>query len=274
VEFLQKDIIDSLGVKTAIEPESEILKRIQFLKEYVKKTPSKGFVLGISGGQDSTLAGKLIQMAINELKKESGEEYRFIALRLPYGVQMDEDDAQAAIDFIKPDLVFTVDIKPSVDAAVTSFESSSGLQMSDFNKGNQKAQERMTVHYRFANQFNVLVAGTDHAAESLTGFFTKYGDGGADILPLSGLNKRQGRSLLQALGAPDKLYLKKPTADLLDHNPGQTDETELGITYEEIDDYLEGKEIHPSSRDIIESRYLATRHKRELPVSPFDLWWR
>jgi NAD+ synthase len=121
---------------------------------------------------------------------------------------------------------------------------------------------------------NLLVIGTDHAAEAVTGFFTKYGDGGADILPLTGLTKRQGRLLLKELGAPEKLYLKAPTADLLDNKPQQTDETELGITYEELDDYLEGKKVSGNVSEKIEARYLVTQHKRNLPASMFDSWWK
>src|SRR5690606_34466988 len=104
---------------------------------------------------------------------------------------------------------------------------------------------RMIAQYAIAGQRSLLVVGTDHAAEAVTGFFTKYGDGGADVLPLSGLTKRQGRALLQHLGAPERLYTKPPTADLLDDKPGQTDEDELGMSYEQIDDYLEGKDVAP-----------------------------
>ncbi|GLV56024.1 hypothetical protein KDH_28680 [Dictyobacter sp. S3.2.2.5] len=123
-----------------------------------------------------------------------------------------------------------MNIQPAVDSAVDSFKEATGFKMSDYNKGNQKAQERMTVHYRFANHFNALVVGTDHAAETVSGFFTKYGDGGVDLTPLSGLTKRQGRLLLQYLGAGEQIYTKAPTADLLDEKPGQFDEDELNIT--------------------------------------------
>jgi len=118
------------------------------------------------------------------------------------------------------------------------------------------------------------VVGTDHAAEAVTGFFTKFGDGGADILPLSGLSKRQGRALLEYLHAPARLYEKLPTADLLDETPGQTDEANLGLSYSEIDDFLEGRDVADAIAETIEARYLATRHKREAPVTMFDGWWR
>jgi len=120
----------------------------------------------------------------------------------------------------------------------------------------------------------LLVIGTDHAAEAVTGFFTKYGDGGADVLPLTGLTKRQGKALLKELGADERLYLKTPTADLLDQKPGQADETELGISYDELDDYLEGKQVPTEIAEKIEKRYLTTMHKRNLPASMFDEWWK
>ena len=121
---------------------------------------------------------------------------------------------------------------------------------------------------------SLLVVGTDHAAESVTGFFTKFGDGGADIRPLSGLNKRQNQLLLRVLGASERLWAKPPTADLLDGIPGRTDEDELGITYPQIDDYLEGKEIDPAVAEKLETIYLRSRHKRTVPVGIADTWWK
>jgi NAD+ synthase len=271
---LQSKIIEELLVKQDIDAKKEISNRIQFLKEYLKKSGMRGYVLGISGGQDSTLAGRLAQIAIDELREETGEDYSFIAVRLPYGVQKDEEDAQRALSFIKPDKRLTVNIKPAVDASVKSFSEATGLELSPFLKGNTKARERMKVQYDIAGGYSCLVIGTDHAAEAITGFFTKHGDGACDIVPLFGLNKRQGKMLLKELGADEKLYLKVPTADLEDDKPLLPDETALGVTYMEIDDYLEGKEISKSSKEKIEKRYLQTEHKRHLPASVHDVWWK
>jgi len=211
------------------------------LKAYLKKSGMKGYVLGISGGQDSSLAGKLIQQAIEELNKEEKvNEYTFIAVRLPHGVQADEDDAQAALEFIQPYNQVTVNIKPAVDASFQQFQEATGETMSDFVKGNTKARERMKVQYDLGAHYQCLVVGTDHAAEAVTGFFTKHGDGACDIAPLFGLNKRQGKTLLKMLNAPAHLYEKEPTADLEDDQPLLSDEESLGMTYDEIDDYLEG----------------------------------
>ncbi len=271
----QQKIIQDLGVKPEINPREEIQNRVGFMKEYLKKNGLHGFVLGISGGQDSSLAGKLAQLAINELKEETHDQnYQFIAVRLPYGVQKDEEDAQRALKFIQPDKTLTINIKGAVDASAKAFHNATGGKITDFLKGNIKARERMKVQYDIAAANKSLVIGTDHAAEAITGFFTKYGDGACDLVPLTGLSKRQGKALLKELGADEKLYLKVPTADLEDDKPLVPDETALGITYEELDDYLEGKEVSPESKEKIEHRYMITEHKRRLPAAPDDNWWK
>ncbi|GAA3408227.1 ammonia-dependent NAD(+) synthetase [Paenibacillus hodogayensis] len=273
---LQEDIIQALNVKPAIDAGEEVRGRIQFMKDYMLQTKAKTLVLGISGGQDSTLAGRLAQLCVEELRAETSDPaYRFIAVRLPYGVQHDEEDAQQALDFIKPDQSYVFNIQAVTDAFVPEFAKATGEAIRDYDKGNVKARIRMVVQYLFgAYAGQAIVIGTDHAAEALTGFFTKFGDGGADITPLTGLNKRQGRQLLQHLQASARLYEKTPTADLLDNKPGQADETELGLSYEQLDDYLEGKPLPDEAAEKIETRFLATRHKRELPVTPYDGWWR
>jgi NAD+ synthase len=230
-------------------------------------------VLGISGGQDSSLAGRLAQLAVERIRAEGGEA-EFTAVRLPYRRQADEADAQLALDFIRPDRVIDFDIAEAVDGVAGEYERAAGEPLLDYTKGNVKARIRMVAQYAIAGERGALVVGTDHAAEAITGFFTKYGDGGADVLPLTGLTKRQGRALLVQLGAPARLYEKAPTADLLDQKPGQTDEAELGLSYDQIDDYLEGREIDPTSAEALEARYRATAHKRTVPVGPDDDWWR
>ncbi len=270
---LQEQIIAALNVRPTVDPASEISARVDFLKQYLHASSAKGFVLGISGGQDSSLAGRLCQLAVEELRAE-GTAAEFVAVRLPYQVQRDEDDAQLALTFIRPDRSVTFNIHRAVDGFEAEYLDATGAEMLDFTKGNVKARARMVAQYALAGQDGLLVVGTDHAAEAVTGFFTKFGDGGADLLPLSGLTKRQGRSLLEFLEAPERLYLKAPTADLLDDTPGQTDEANLGLTYREIDDYLEGGDIDASVAEAIEQRYLATRHKRADPVTMFDDWWR
>ncbi|MFB8008754.1 ammonia-dependent NAD(+) synthetase [Nocardia sp. NPDC056000] len=276
---LRESIIAELGVLPAIEPKTEVRRRIDFLKDYLRSTPAKGFVLGISGGQDSTLTGRLCQLAAEELRSE-GRDATFVAVRLPYGKQADEQDAQIALRFIKPDRSVTVNVKPSADAAAE--EAAYGIdellggatRLRDFVRGNIKARERMVLQYAIAGQLNLLVAGTDHAAEAVTGFFTKYGDGGVDITPLTGLTKRQGAALLQELGAPPSVWQKVPTADLEDDRPALPDEEALGLKYSQIDDYLEGKDVEPEVAERVESIFRNTRHKRAVPVTPLDTWWK
>ncbi|MGW4355651.1 ammonia-dependent NAD(+) synthetase [Nocardia sp. NPDC004582] len=275
---LRAQIIAELGVLPSIEPKTEVRRRIDFLKDYLRSTPAKGFVLGISGGQDSTLAGRLCQLATEELRAE-GHEATFVAARLPYGVQFDEEDAQIALRFIQPDRSVVVNVKPSADAAAG--EAALGIvelheepRLRDFVRGNIKARERMLLQYAIAGQLNLLVVGTDHAAEAVTGFFTKFGDGGVDITPLTGLTKRQGAALLQELGAPPSVWQKVPTADLEDDRPSLPDEEALGLKYSQIDDYLEGKDVGPEVSEKLERIFLNTRHKRAVPVTPLDTWWR
>ena len=269
---LQQEIISALGVKPQINAQEEIRRSVDFLKTYLKAHPFiKSLVLGISGGQDSTLAGKLSQMAISELRDETGDaDYQFIAVRLPYGVQFDEQDCLA---FIGADRVLTVNIKASVLASEQALRDA-GIELSDFVRGNEKARERMKAQYSIAGMTKGLVVGTDHAAEAVTGFFTKYGDGGTDINPLFRLNKRQGKALLRELGCPEHLYTKLPTADLEDDRPSLPDEVALGVTYENIDDYLEGKTLDDSISKTIEGWYLKTEHKRRPAVTVFDDFWK
>jgi NAD+ synthase len=272
---LQQEIIEALGVKPTIDVKQEVRTSVDFLKSYLKTYPGiKSLVLGISGGQDSTLAGKLSQLAITELREETGSnDYQFIAVRLPHGVQADEQDCQDAIDFIKPDRVLTVNIKEAVLASEKALREA-GVTLSDFVRGNEKARERMKAQYSIAGMYSGVVVGTDHAAEAVTGFFTKYGDGGTDINPLFRLNKGQGKALLKELGCPEHLYLKHPTADLEDDRPGLQDEVALGVTYEMIDQYLEGKTIDEASAKIIEGWYVKTEHKRRPPITVFDDFWK
>ncbi|KGG53754.1 MULTISPECIES: ammonia-dependent NAD(+) synthetase [Lactobacillus] len=272
---LQEQIIKYEHVLPQIDPQKEIRRSVNFLKDYLKEnTFLKSYVLGISGGQDSTLAGKLCQMAISEMRDETGDSsYQFIAVRLPYGVQTDAQDAADAVAFQKPDQDLIVNIKPAVDALVASLNEA-GQQITDFNKGNIKARERMVVQYAIAGAHNGAVVGTDHAAENFSGFYTKYGDGAADLTPLFRLDKRQGKQMLKFLNCPEHLYQKAPTADLEENKPGLPDETALGVSYKDVDDYLEGRTVSELAAEKIESLWRKSEHKRHLPVTVFDDFYR
>lgn len=271
---MQRKIIEALGAEPEIDPQAEIDRRVGFLADYARGIAGvRGFVLGISGGQDSSLGGRLAQLAAERIRAEGGEA-EFIAIRLPYAVQRDEDDAQLALEFIRADRELTIDVAPAVDGLVDQLRSATGEPVSDFNKGNVKARMRMVAQYAVAGDRSLLVLGTDHAAEAITGFFTKFGDGAADVMPLAGLTKRQGAEMLQQLGAPERLWQKVPTADLLDGAPGETDEASLGVAYAQIDDYLSGKEIEQAAAENLERRYRNSEHKRRLPVTPADTWFQ
>ena len=181
---LQETIIQELGVKPVIDAQEEIRRSIDFLKRYLKKHPFlKTFVLGISGGQDSTLAGRLTQLAMEELRAETGDaSYKFIAVRLPYGVQADEADAQKALAFIQPDVSLVVNIKESADVMTAAVEADR-KPCFRLQQGQYQARCRMIAQYAFAGSHSGAVIGTDHAAENITGFFTKFGDGGCRYSP-------------------------------------------------------------------------------------------
>lgn len=267
---MQAMIVEEMKVKPSIDSAETIKEMQHFIEQYLHAhTFVKTLVLGISGGQDSTLAGKLVQLAVENMRNASGRDVQFIAVKLPYGVQKDADEVEDALNFIQSDRIVTVNIKPAVDQSVQSLQEA-GIALSDFHKGNEKARERMKVQYAIAANTSGIVVGTDHSAENITGFFTKHGDGAADIAPLFGLNKRQGRQLLQYLGAPAHLYEKVPTADLEDDKPQLPDEEALGVTYEAIDNYLEGKGVSPEDAAVIERHYVRNAHKRELAYTRFS----
>lgn len=276
-DITKKYILENLGVTPTevFEVKIAIRKRINYLKNYLVSNNLKSIVLGISGGVDSTTAGKLAQIAISELR-EDGYEIQFIAMRLPYNTQKDEEDAQKALNFINPDKIITTNIGNGTDAIFNSilsglydseFKEEYSVCTTDFAKGNVKARMRMIAQYAIAGMTGGAVLGTDHESENIMGFYTKGGDGFCDLIVLNGLNKRQVRLCAKELGAPEWLYSKIATADLEDNNPQVPDEVALGISYEMIDDFLEGKNIPLEIEEKIINQFLKTDHKRKLPVS-------
>ncbi|AVI93352.1 NH(3)-dependent NAD(+) synthetase [Oenococcus oeni] len=274
MRLLQAKIIADLHVQPVINAKDEIDRTIAFLKNYLIANPQyKSYVLAISGGQDSTLTGKLARIAINQLRQETGnDQYEFIAVRQPYGEQADEEDAQTALKFVAPDQTITTNIKEATDALTKTLRDS-GLEVDDMSRGSIKPKMRMIAQYAVAREHDGVVLGTDHAAEAFAGFFTKYGDGGTDLDPLWRLDKSQGQQMLKALNAPESLYNKVPSADLEDERPQLPDEVALGVKYKDIDKYLEGREVSEEAAKQIEKLYLTTKHKRHLPVTIYDTWW-
>ncbi|HYF57844.1 MAG TPA: ammonia-dependent NAD(+) synthetase [Burkholderiaceae bacterium] len=268
---LQAQIAAELGVAATFDAAAEAERRIDFLARYLRDAGQRCYVLGISGGIDSTCAGRLAQLAVERLRAE-GRPARFVAMRLPYGMQRDEADAQRALAFIRPDEVLTVDVRPASDAMLAALRDA-GLAFDDpahedFVLGNVKARQRMIAQYAVAGARRGLVIGTDQAAEALMGFFTKHGDGACDLVPLAGLNKRRVRAIARTLGALDELVNKVPTADLESLSPLKPDEVAYGVTYEQIDDYLEGRPIDARAAAIVETAWRNTAHKRALPPHP------
>jgi NAD+ synthase len=272
--MLKQQILAEMKVVPQINVDEEIRRRIDFIKKTLVASGQKHLVLGISGGVDSSTCGRLAQLAINELKQED-PNYKFVAMRLPYQTQADEADAQLAINFIQPDLAISTNIAAAADAihqeALSALQPQTfSAEHADFAKGNVKARTRMVMQYHVAALLGGLVLGTDHSAENITGFFTKWGDGACDLAPLFGLSKRQVRQIAQALGAPEALVLKAPTADLEELTPGKKDEDALGITYEQLDDFLEGKTVAPEIEEKIINIYLKTQHKRKPIPTIYD----
>lgn len=268
---VQQQIARELEVSESFDAREEVERRVAFLAERLTSTGLRALVLGISGGVDSSTAGRLCQLAVERVR-EAGGEATFFAMRLPYGVQADEADAQRALEFIRADRVLTVDVKPASDAALEAVVAGGTVfrdaHHQDFVHGNIKARQRMIAQYAVAGAENGLVVGTDHAAEAVSGFFTKFGDGAADVVPLTGLTKRRVRAIAAELGAPDSLVWKTPTADLETLDPGKPDEDALGVTYDDIDDFLEGKPVAEPAFEAIVRRYRLTEHKRQLPIAP------
>jgi NAD+ synthase len=273
----QKNIIQEMKVLPTINAEFEIQRRINFIKQQLKQAELKNLVLGISGGIDSTTCGRLAQLAIDQLNTEEGNnDYQFIALRLPYNIQADESDAQLALQFIQPSQSIAINIHTGVEGihteTVRALEQQGLLKNSassiDFHKGNVKARMRMIAQYEVAGLLGALVIGTDHSAENITGFFTKWGDGACDLAPLFGLNKRQIRQLATTLGAPISLIEKAPTADLEDLVPNKTDEAALGLSYHHLDEFLEGNPIPGHVSQLIIDNFHKTQHKRQAIPTP------
>jgi NAD+ synthase len=268
--YLQDSIARALGVSRTFDPADEIARRIDFLADYLATSGARGYVLGVSGGVDSSTAGRLCQLAVEEARA-GGRDAVCVAMRLPYRVQFDDADARHALEFIRPDETLELDVAPPTEAMVDALRAGGarvdGGADADFVRGNIKARQRMVAQYAVANARGLLVLGTGHAAEAVLGFFTKHGDGACDVAALAGLTKRRVRAVATALGADDAIVTKPPTADLESNNPGVPDEDVLGLSYDEIDDFLEGR---PVSQDIVEAmvaRYQLTAHKRTWPAS-------
>jgi NAD+ synthase len=230
-------------------------KLVSWIKGQLKQADAKGIVIGLSGGIDSSVVAALAKDAVGKS--------RVLGLLLPCHSQArDLKDAQIIAKRlgIKAELI---DLSCAYDNLLKVLPKTSNLA-----QANLKARLRMSVLYYFANKKNYLVCGTGNKSELMVGYFTKYGDGGVDILPIGDLLKKDVKVLAKELGIPEHIITKPPTAGLW---PGQTDEAEMGITYKELDDILgrieKGKKQVFSGEKInkVKEKIVRSAHKRQGP---------
>lgn len=232
----------------------------QFLKEYLEKTHCQKYILGISGGVDSSLCAALARNAV-------GKD-RLLCLILPIeSSKQDEEDAKQLAKEL--DLNYVVVDNSETFKSFIKANEALGVTFDRSTLGNFKARLRMSTLYAYAQKYNGLVIGTDNADERYTGYFTKHGDGACDILPIAHLLKREVVEASKLLGISDYLAERVPTASLFE---GQTDETEMGVTYKDLDNYILGGKVAPEVEARIEYLHKISEHKRvPTPMAPeFD----
>ncbi|WP_085523237.1 NAD(+) synthase [Tuberibacillus sp. Marseille-P3662] len=233
---------------------------VNWLQEKVREANADGALVGVSGGIDSSVVAHLIKKAFPE---------QSLGVIMPCKSDpQDQEDARTVIDSADIDAI-TVDLTETHNVLYNQIKDQFGSRWDEekgkIGDGNLRARLRMSTLYTIANQFNYLVVGTDNAAEWYTGYFTKYGDGGVDLVPLVHHTKGEVSELAKALGVPDTIIEKKPSAGLWE---GQTDENEMGTTYDKIDAYILGQSIPEEDEAIITSLHDRSKHKRELAASP------
>lgn len=240
--------------------ETKVLTITDWLKEQVEKANVKGLLVGVSGGLDSAVVANLI-------KRACPEDSLGVIMPLKSNTA-DIEDAQKVVDNCKINNM-TIDLTKTHDMLYNEIQyhiknqNAWHEEMNRIADANLRARLRMSTLYTIATNYNYLVVGTDNAAEWYTGYFTKYGDGGVDLQPIVDLTKNEVRELAKYLQVPDEIIHKKPSADLW---IGQTDEEEMGTTYDKIDAYIKGEPIPERDKQIIDQLHDKTEHKRNIPT--------
>lgn len=238
--------------------EKKIDHIVEWLREQVALSKTNGILVGLSGGIDSSVVACLIKKAFPN---------NSMGVLLPCkSSEKDKKDGIAVaeacgLDYIEVEL--TEAHKLIFESTMNALSHSrSSKQLTD---ANLRARLRMSTLYTVSSEMGYLVAGTDNSAELYTGYFTKYGDGGVDMLPIARLSKREVFEWAKYLGVPQTVIDRKPSAGLWE---GQTDEDEMGVTYDAIDDFLAGKSVSKEDQAIIERMNRVTEHKRVMPPMP------
>ncbi len=235
-------------------PEEYINYLVKWTKDYVEQSHAKGAIIGISGGIDSALVLAILKKALND---------NVFGLILPcYSSIEDVNDAITVLNTFNVKWA-KIELNDMFDIAKKNLDNL-GLS-SEGALANTKVRLRMTTLYQVGQALNYLVAGTDNLDEQYVGYFTKYGDGGVDFLPIAQLTKAEVRELSSILGVPSNIVNRVPSAGL---KPNQTDESDLQVTYNELDDYLLGKEVSIAAKERIEHLHKLAAHKLVMPPKP------
>ncbi len=228
----------------------------KFLKEYLEKSHCETFVLGVSGGVDSSLCAAILKNAV-------GKE-RLHCLVMP--IDSSKEDTEDGLTLVK-DLGLRYDVIDASEAfhAYLEIFKQNNIELDRSTLGNLKARMRMSILYAVAQKEKGLVVGTDNADERFVGYFTKHGDGACDILPIAHLVKSEVVEAAKLYGVRTALAERVPTAGLYQ---GQTDEDEMGVTYQDLDAFILGKDIPEASKKRIEYLNRISEHKRQVTPMP------